>query len=1408
MIGASSLRFLSLATALLIPLLGFAAICNENLFPSNPDNVYVSNGDGTVRDTRNGLIWKACAEGQSWSVSNCAGTAITTDWANSFVEANNSSFAGFSDWRIPNLKELRSLVEECRSSPSINYSFFPGTPTSHFWSSTPVVFDPRFAFTVSFDYGNGYNARTFAYNHIRLVRGGQTSAPVSTPRLEFDTIAQQTAGVPFPVTVRARSATGGIDTRFNGWVRLSDGGFGAVTPTRLHMTNGVATGNVSVLRSGQQRLAGTIDPEASAAGMLGAMPQTGALLDALSRLAGSSNAFTSIGTLARPYTLSGTTTPGTSIQLSSGSTVHPANPVIADANGNYTIDDVTFGKWTLVATLAGHVSSCTPDCQINVDRDLTHYIRMVKPGRRAVLVIPGIMGSTLSSDGRSHFWARDSQKFSGWWGRALADLGGAPKLPWKTCDSASCELRRYLQIYDPATDAEHMGTDDLMAELDRHFDVYAVPWDWRLTFDKAAEYFLKPKIDEIKRDTGVSKVDIVAHSMGGLVARSYIQSDAYANRRDVDRLIMLGTPNLGSTNAYWLMGGGDPLALDRIVSTPATTFANVAFYTGAANELYRTHYWSEMLKDPGKPVTLDSEYADSASAIRIRDLFRLEAPGGGNLLPAYAFLKPWTSQMPAVADAASFAGAPLDPYAGMNPQLDLLNNASMINARFAPIGSAADVADEKVGVRLYASNSEATLRYVGYRKKGLTIYAEGEPIYWEERAAGDGTVLTESVRGLFPPGMVVEGNFGGHAKLFGNRRCDVVVDLGGPGCALGLTARLEAPPTPWLGLSTVGGYALLLTNGSAQRIGSIADSSAVYQEPTGSDAFLSPYQNRVSLANPSDGTYRLRVSNEPALANTLARVVVSWIDSAGKAQESSVRLLAKAATRDLDLIYDGAAIPAFRVVEPVSPPIGLRAVQQTGMTLLQWTAPADASAVVGYVIYHRPVDSLLYALLGTTTQTSFASSVPWAPNSDSSDEFLVLSQTANGTESLIAGGNSTRNYSYARATFSVDGADRGGRLTLNLGDTASFTDLSTATASLTSWEWDFNSDGVIDSTVQNPSVTFPSYGAYTVTLTVRSAEGLSDTRSIAAMVSVPRPACGTAHGMVLTSAPITNLCAAGAPGIVTGSGPWTWTCGVGDPASCTAALSIVDHYYQNILNRGPDTEGKSFWQSEVTRMGGLGANPKETYIAMARYFFTSPEFIGRNLDDEGFVRNLYLTFFNRTADQGGLDYWKGQIALGLPRDMVMYAFMFSNEFNTFMNQNAGGGEQRAEIGAVIDYYRGAFGRLPDDGGMKYWVNRFRTAQCSSNATGDVYAAAIDIAGGFFGGADYWATPPTNIKYVSDLYNAFMRRSADLHGFNYWVSALGNNNPNHTVMRKSFIDTPEFAARVQAITGQRCTALMQ
>ena len=85
-------------------------------------------------------------------------------------------------------------------------------------------------------------------------------------------------------------------------------------------------------------------------------------------------------------------------------------------------------------------------------------------------------------------------------------------------------------------------------------NLFTMPYDWRQSNVLTAVQ-LENKIDEVQAICGCAKVDLVAHSMGGLVARQYIQSARYEN--DVDQLIFLGTPHLGSPDSYLTWEGGE-----------------------------------------------------------------------------------------------------------------------------------------------------------------------------------------------------------------------------------------------------------------------------------------------------------------------------------------------------------------------------------------------------------------------------------------------------------------------------------------------------------------------------------------------------------------------------------------------------------------------------------------------------------------------------------------------------------------------------------------------------------------------------------------------------------------------------------------------------------------------------------
>src|ERR1700690_1464727 len=123
----------------------------------NPET-YTDNGNGTVTDTVTGLMWqKAVAAGtftQPQAVAFCPTLTL----------------ANHRDWRLPTIIELTSIVDRGQSNPSINATFFPATPASYFWSSSPLAGSPTDAWLVYFNGGNSYGygvANTF---DVRCVR--------------------------------------------------------------------------------------------------------------------------------------------------------------------------------------------------------------------------------------------------------------------------------------------------------------------------------------------------------------------------------------------------------------------------------------------------------------------------------------------------------------------------------------------------------------------------------------------------------------------------------------------------------------------------------------------------------------------------------------------------------------------------------------------------------------------------------------------------------------------------------------------------------------------------------------------------------------------------------------------------------------------------------------------------------------------------------------------------------------------------------------------------------------------------------------------------------------------------------------------------------------------------------------
>ncbi len=123
-----------------------------------------------VDDTATGLVWQGCASGQEGDSCE-VGSATGVNWGEALYICEALTSGGHTDWRLPNVSELASIVDLSRSAPAIARNAFPETASSLFWTSTSSAGTDNSAWSVSFDRGV-FDTSSKRNNHdVRCVRG-------------------------------------------------------------------------------------------------------------------------------------------------------------------------------------------------------------------------------------------------------------------------------------------------------------------------------------------------------------------------------------------------------------------------------------------------------------------------------------------------------------------------------------------------------------------------------------------------------------------------------------------------------------------------------------------------------------------------------------------------------------------------------------------------------------------------------------------------------------------------------------------------------------------------------------------------------------------------------------------------------------------------------------------------------------------------------------------------------------------------------------------------------------------------------------------------------------------------------------------------------------------------------------
>jgi len=192
-------------------------------------------------------------------------------------------------------------------------------------------------------------------------------------------------------------------------------------------------------------------------------------------------------------------------------------------------------------------------------------------GKRPVLIIPGIAGTELLDEGGDLIWPNISRMFFDVDDQFLADslaLDQNGESINNVLVGDAIDRIFIINIFNKLKESLELNGYTFDS------DSYFFPYDWRNDIN-LTQGLLKQRIDEIKSQTGFQKIDIIAHSMGGLLAEDYLDTNGTG---DINKLIFVGTPHLGAPKAGKILLHGDKLSIpwleeDRIreiaVNSPA-----------------------------------------------------------------------------------------------------------------------------------------------------------------------------------------------------------------------------------------------------------------------------------------------------------------------------------------------------------------------------------------------------------------------------------------------------------------------------------------------------------------------------------------------------------------------------------------------------------------------------------------------------------------------------------------------------------------------------------------------------------------------------------------------------------------------------------------------------------------------
>ena len=172
--------------------------------------------------------------------------------------------------------------------------------------------------------------------------------------------------------------------------------------------------------------------------------------------------------------------------------------------------------------------------------------RAVSGPRKAVVLLPGLMGSLLSSirGTTTLLWINPTIILKGQ--SRFLELNAAG-----TGDAAP-------NILSVPTTLERMCYLKIALKLNSEAQLFEFPYDWRLPIEQNGD-LLGQFLDRWAEGDDAMRFTLVGHSMGGLVSRAYVARHPEEAKRRVERVIMHGTPHFGAAGAVADMWQGNSM---------------------------------------------------------------------------------------------------------------------------------------------------------------------------------------------------------------------------------------------------------------------------------------------------------------------------------------------------------------------------------------------------------------------------------------------------------------------------------------------------------------------------------------------------------------------------------------------------------------------------------------------------------------------------------------------------------------------------------------------------------------------------------------------------------------------------------------------------------------------------------